>query len=626
MVANGKSNVAITPDLLLPDLLRTHPEARAVFDRYGLHGCGGPLGPYESIRFFARAHGVDEVRLLHELEGAIAAPQSHGAAAAPGAPEGADTIYRRYFLGGILLALTAGATWGAWLLWTIAVNGSFRSPSLHSINAHGEAQIFGWVGLFIMGFAYQAFPRLWHTALAAPRLAAWAFVLMIAGLIVRTTGIATAEAWSLAPPAALAGGALQVAAVLIFTGQILTTFAHSGAKVEPYVGFVIASLAWFGASSVVSIWHTWNTMTARSPDALLWYVATYQSPLRDLQIHGLALFMILGVSIRMLPALYEVPRVADQRAWRALALLVAAVLGEVALFLLSRWTGNPCFAACLPLPWAMLAAGSAMIVLPWRPWRPFPVHDRSAKFVRAAYAWLALSLVMLSLSPAYQYAYQHFSGASGVPSSHAYQGAIRHAITVGFISLMIMGFAAKVVPTLNGVDPRMLSALRGPFLLVNVGCLLRVVMQTLTDWSAGLYPFLGISGTLEVAGLAWWGLGLARIIRRGGREADAPAPPRGPRPEQVEGRHRVAEVLDWFPETESVFLDRGFTALGQPLLRRTVARQITIAQAAGLRGVGLDELLGALNAAIAARRHAPSAPRSDLPIIQIGAKPSSAAG
>jgi hypothetical protein len=386
MVANGKSNVAITPDLLLPDLLRAHPEARAVFDRYGLRGCGGPLGPYESIRFFARAHGVDEGRLLHELERAISAPQSNGAAAAPGAPEGADTIYRRYFLGGILLVLTAGATWGAWLLWTIAVNGSFRSLSLHSINAHGEAQIFGWVGLFIMGFAYQAFPRLWHTTLAAPRLAAWAFVLMIAGLIVRTTGIATAEAWSLAPPTALVGGALQVAAVLIFTGQILTTFAHSGAKIEPYVGFVVASLAWFSASSVVSIWHTWNTMTARSPDALLWYVATYQSPLRDLQIHGLALFMILGVSIRMLPALYEVPRVADQRAWRALALLVTAVLGEVALFLLSRWTGNPSLAACLPLPWAMLAAGSAMIVLPWRPWRPFPVHDRSAKFVRAAYA------------------------------------------------------------------------------------------------------------------------------------------------------------------------------------------------------------------------------------------------
>jgi hypothetical protein len=615
MGANGKKTVAITPDLLLPELLAVHPEARAVFDRYGLRGCGGPLGPHESIRFFARAHGVDELRLLHVLEQAVAGDSSDTPAPAPVAPGIADTIYRRYFLGGILLVLTAGATWGAWLLWTIALNGSFRSIPLSSINAHGEAQVFGWVGLFIMGFAYQAFPRLWHTTLAAPRLAAWAFGMVIAGLIVRTIGIATAETWPSAPAVALVGGALQVTAVLLFAGQILATFVRSGATLEPYVGFVVAALAWFVASSVFSVWHTWNTMTARSLDALIWFVATYQSPLRDLQIHGLTLFMILGVSLRMLPALFELPRVPDRRAWRALALLITAVLGEVALFLLARWTGDRRFAACLLLPWAMLAAGSAMIVLPWRPWQPFPVHDRSTKFVRAAYAWLFLSLAMLLLSPAYQYAYHQFSG---VPFSHAYHGAIRHAITVGFVSLMIMGFAAKVAPTLNGVDPRVLSALRGPFLLVNVGCVLRVAMQPLTDWSPGIYPFLGISGTLEVAGLAWWGFGLARVIRRGQREAGVLAAAPGPRPERIEARHRVAEVLDWFPETESVFLDRGFTAIRQPLLRRTVARQVTLAQAAGLRGVGLDELLGALNAVIGARRLTPGTSRSDLPVIQIG--------
>ena len=227
MVAINQSK--ITPDLLLPDLLRAHPEARMVLDHHGLRGCGGPLGPHESIRFFARAHGIDESRLVHELEQAIAAPRSQSSAATkvPDDSEIADTIYRRYFLGGIIVVLTAGATWGAWLLWTIAVHGSFRSIPLHSINAHGEAQIFGWMGLFIMGFAYQAFPRLWQTTLAAPRLAAWTFALMIAGLVLRTSGIVAAEGWSLAPAIALLGGALQVAAVLIFTGQIVATLVQS---------------------------------------------------------------------------------------------------------------------------------------------------------------------------------------------------------------------------------------------------------------------------------------------------------------------------------------------------------------------------------------------------------------
>jgi hypothetical protein len=620
MIANAADRFAINPDVLIPDLLRAHPQARAVLDRHGLRGCGGPLGPYETIHFFARAHGVDEAMLLDELERAVASPRAPSSRAAPAsdAPRPADTIYRRYFLGGILVTLTAGATWGAWLLWTIGLGGSFQGISISSINAHGEAQIFGWVGLFIMGFAYQAFPRLWQTELAAPRLAAWAFAMMIAGLVVRTIGIAAAEAWSIAPAIALAGGALEFAAVLIFVGQILATFQRGGARVEPYVGFIIAALAWFVASSAFSVWHTWHTMTARSVDELIWSVATYQSPLRDLQVHGLALFMILGVSLRMLPALFEAPRVPDRRAWWALGLLVVAVLGEMGLFLAARWTGHRVLMACLPVPWAMLAIGCGMIVLPWRPWRPFPVADRSAKFVRAAYAWLAVSLAMLLVSPAYQYAYRHLGGPREMPISHAYPGAIRHAITVGFISLMIMGFAAKVVPTLNGRDPRKLSALWGPFLLVNVGCFLRVSLQPVTDWWAGIYPFLGISGTMEVAGLAWWGAGLVGIIVRGWRDLDAPARPMGPRPERIEGHHRVAEVLDWFPETEPVFLERGFTAIKQPLLRWTVARQVTLAQAAGLRGVPLDELLAALNRAIAARSRTTDLTAFALPIIEIG--------
>jgi len=183
LVTSRQGNVAITPELLLPELLRLHPETRIVFDRHGLRGCGGPLGPYESIRFFARAHGVDELLLLDELRQAIATPRSQPRrdATERDAPEIADMIYRRYFLAGIAVVLSAGASWGAWLLWTIGLNGSFRAVSVHAINAHGEAQVFGWVGLFIMGFAYQAFPRIWQTTLVAPRLAVVAFGLMAGG-------------------------------------------------------------------------------------------------------------------------------------------------------------------------------------------------------------------------------------------------------------------------------------------------------------------------------------------------------------------------------------------------------------------------------------------------------------
>ncbi|HOB73031.1 MAG TPA: DUF1858 domain-containing protein [Phycisphaerae bacterium] len=591
MVAVHVPTEPVTPETMLPELFQTYPQTRAVFDRYGLSGCGGRLGPVESVRFFARSHGVDESRLLAEIRQAIENPASVQAEAETAAAESvADTVYRRFFLAGIVLILTAGATWGAWLLWKIGFAGGFTTAnSIHEVNAHGHAQIFGWVGLFIMGFAYQAFPRVWHTRLAAPRLAVAAFILMLVGLVGSTAGLTLAGRWALAVPAAVAGGLLEVVAVLIFTGQILVTFRRSEARLEPYVGFAIAALFWFVAMSVMSVWHAYKTMTAATEAELLWYVATYQAPLRDLQIHGLALFMILGVCLRMLPGLFNAPQVSDRRAWWSLGILTVAVLGESILFVVYRWTGNHALAGALMIPWLMLAGGVALIALPWRLWRPFPESDRSAKFVRTAYAWLAISIVMLLLLPVYQY-------ASGIPFSHAYYGAIRHAITVGFISLMIMGFAAKVVPTLNGIDTRQLPALWGPFALVNLGCFLRVSTQTLTDWHPAFFGIIGLSGTLEVAGLAWWGAGLVAIMLRGRRESVELVQIRAPRPARIEPTHRVADVLDWFPQTECLFVERGFAAVQNRLLRRTLARQVSVGQACRMHGVDAEQFVAALNA------------------------------
>ena len=235
-----------------------------------------------------------------------------------------------------------------------------------------------------------------------------------------------------------------------------------------------------------------------------------------------------------------------------------------------------------------------MIGAPFKLWRNPPVEERSVKFVRAAYAWLGLSMVMLLLLPLHQ-------AASGIPFSHAYYGSIRHAITVGFVSLMIMGMAAKVVPTLNGRDTRQLTQLWGPFLLVNIGCFLRVSLQALTDADPRFFAVVGVSGMLEVTGLAWWGAGLARIMIQGKRE-NASDPATSPAPAEIALSHTVADVLRWFPQTLRVFLDHGFAPLANPVLRRTLARTVSVERAAAMRGVDVDHLLSALNAARNASR------------------------
>src|SRR5262245_29154208 len=172
----------IAAECTIRELLGRFPHTRSVLDRYGLKGCGGPEGPMETLGFFARAHGIELSLLLQELQQAAETPQRIEAREEVSP---ADTIYRRFFKAGIATTLTAGAVWGALLLITIGLKESFTAISIFVLNAHGHTQIFGWVGLFVMGFAYQAFPRFKHTSLWYPRLAVLTFYLLVTGSLLR---------------------------------------------------------------------------------------------------------------------------------------------------------------------------------------------------------------------------------------------------------------------------------------------------------------------------------------------------------------------------------------------------------------------------------------------------------
>lgn len=109
----------------------------------------------------------------------------------------APPLLRRFVLAGIAATLTAGATWGAVLLVRIAAARSFTALSIFEVNAHGQAQIYGWVGLFVMGFAYAILPRLVGAPPPHPRLAALSFPVMVGGIALR----AVAEPWGPGPAA-----------------------------------------------------------------------------------------------------------------------------------------------------------------------------------------------------------------------------------------------------------------------------------------------------------------------------------------------------------------------------------------------------------------------------------------
>jgi len=84
-----------------------------------------------------------------------------------------------------------------------------------------------------------------------------------------------------------------------------------------------------------------------SAEILVERVAIFQTPLQDIQLHGFALLMILGVSQRFLPGMLGLGQVPAGRSLFLLGLLNAGLLAEVVGFLGLRITRSPGWAVLL---------------------------------------------------------------------------------------------------------------------------------------------------------------------------------------------------------------------------------------------------------------------------------------
>ena len=583
----------------LPDVVYRYPSTRAVFDRYGLQGCGGPLGPYEQVGWFARLHGVSVDTLLAELNEAARG----SAPAAEFSPSIADTIYRPFFLAGLATVLTLGCLWGAINLLTIGLKESFSGVNYSWVLAHAHAMVFGFVGFFVMGFAYQAVPRFKHTALWRPRLAFSSLPLMIGGIVLQTV------AHLLSPPSLsleVVASVVQLTAVIVFAGVMIQTIRQAG-KREMYDRFLYAALAWFLTAAIANpvIFKLFELAGTR--EQLLFNLATFNIPYRDVQLLGFAVVMILGISLRLLPHAYGL-REPSQR-WVSFLFWAVngSILAGVVFFIAGMTSGNHWL---LMLQWlASIVLLVVAIVTPFQ-YRLFGAvaeneRDRGLKFIRAAHVWFIVATAMLVLTPIYNFGiYMPITG-SQVPFSHAFFGAYRHALTVGFIMMMIVGVSSKVVPTLSGVDVRRANSLWPTFVLLNLGNLTRVSFQIATDFWPAAYRVMGVSGFIEVVGLALWSYELLRNMRVGKKLARESIASNFQHLE-ITPNTKVGEVLARYPQSLEIFVRRGFPLLRNPVLRKTMARAITMEQACRRERVDLAGLIHELELATESDRGNPA--------------------
>jgi uncharacterized protein involved in response to NO len=111
-----------------------------------------------------------------------------------------------------------------------------------------------------------------------------------------------------------------------------------------------------------------------------------------------------------------------------------------------------------------------------------------------------------------------------------------HALTVGFISMMILGMSMRLVPVFIGAMNRRPAVAAAVFVLITVGNATRVVSESLAYVAGGsFYLAMGLSGLIEVAGLTVYAVALWRALdqpsygqaparRRAAPEAARPLP------------------------------------------------------------------------------------------------------
>ncbi len=498
------------------------------------------------------------------------------------APDSRESGSYRYFLrAAIWTGILAGAALGTVNLTWIAVWGYTGVmpqwgwwPAL--VQAHGNAQLYGWTGLFVIGIALHSLPRMLGLA-APPRwLAPAVFGLVFGGLL-----LALVQPLAARPPFGglfAAASVLQWAGVTLFAGYVLRAVRRPG---QPALGFIAAGAAWFwagaGMRAVLAAAAVLGGQTVPPAAANAAYL--------HLMGWGFLASFVLGYSLRLLPAFAGLPPAPARPAWAALALLTLGTAGEV----LSRLAGLP--AGSLAAAAVTTAgAGAALYALGLHR-APLRGRDPEAawllRIARVAGFWIAAAaLLLLGLRAA------QAVGPVSTLHAHAFGGAARHVLTVGAVSLMIVGVAWRILPLFSGAAAPAPALVRTVFLLLVAGNALRVVGQIGAGlWGGAWYAAMGLSGYLELLGIFLFGMDALRLMAAAPEDAALPA---AGEPVAVTLEAPVGPLVAGKPWLVPVFAARGMGQVSSPLFQRTVGQRVTVAQACRRFLVDPDQFLAEL--------------------------------
>ena len=388
---------------------------------------------------------------------------------------------------GLAFMLLPGTFLGVWNLLVISSHRSANTVSAAWVQAHGHAQIFGWIGTFILGIGFYSIPKLRRLNSFALATVYVAWALWTAG--VSTHWLCTVYPWhwrTLLPLSAV----LELSAFAIF---FRTVSGHrpqecGNEKLESWVLVVIAGTIGLMLTLLMNLGSSvYLAIHAASPEI----PASFDSKLLVVETWGFLVPFVWGFSAKWLPVFLGL------RSPRGRGLLVAVGLNSTGVLAgLLSWTST---AAVLFLAGSILAiAALRLFVTADKPAKLKGVHSSFPLFIRMAYIW-AFGAALLGI------------WAASVQDSRGIWGASRHALTVGFFSLMVFAIGQRVLPAFSGMKLLFSTKLMfASMVLLVLGCLLRVSSEVLAyqGFLISAWSWLPVSAIFEMTAVTIFAINL----------------------------------------------------------------------------------------------------------------------
>jgi len=405
-------------------------------------------------------------------------------------------MLRAWILSGLLFMVLPGTLLGFSNLMAISIHHGLGNLPPAWMEGHGHAQMFGWIGSFILGIGFYSQPARGGSAIRIPLAC---FVLWTSGVAMRWFANIYGWHWrSLFPISA----GFEMIVVLLFLSAAShhkmpepTKGDHAKPRMELWMVSVLMGTTGLAAAVIFNFVECVELAIGGS---LRSFPHALDQKYLVLLGWGFLVPVVWGFSARWLPSFLAI-RKADARVFRSALLLdlIGVLLG------VCGW----------PKPASVLLAASAFAIgfglrlteQPRGPAKVQGIHPSFPLFIRLAYAWLVVAGSM-SIWAAFG---DHHGGI---------WGASRHALTVGFAATMVFAIGPRILPHFAGVQ-RIFSRhlMFVGLLLLQTGCTLRVFSEPLAY--EGILSFawktLPVSGFLELSAVLVFAINIALTVLAG---------------------------------------------------------------------------------------------------------------